>query len=442
MNTELENRETSAWFENGKVDELKFLDELRSLLYYRCIDGTFYNQLERPVADEEVLNWIVSRLSRHVRTGLNRRSRQLLELMRIQWRYELPRNKENLIHLANGTYDAAEGTFSEEKHFTLNRLPVAYDPDAKQRGAFWSLVYSLLDEADVPTLQEYLGYCLLPTKRAQKMMVIIGKGGEGKSTLGRVMEFLMGDSMVYNSIQKICTDRFARADLENKLLMVDDDMSLEALKQTSYLKTMVTQQGKMDLERKGVQSYQGHLYTRFLCFSNGSLSALYDRSYGFYRRQIILTTLDKEEGRTDEPFLPEIIKDELPWVLNWCLEGLRRLMQNNYQFTISSRAEKNLQEAMEEANSILMFLNSEGYIDYSTDACASTAHLNSAYAQFCRDNRVVQLSDTKLARHLSQHQKALGIKSVSHIPTVKYKTIRGYLGIRVLPQVLSQASVS
>ena len=33
------------------------------------------------------------------------------------------------------------------------------------------------------------------------------------------------------------------------------------------------------------------MYARLLAFSNGDLQALYDRSDGFYRRQLILTCL-------------------------------------------------------------------------------------------------------------------------------------------------------
>lgn len=60
--------------------------------------------------------------------------------------------------------------------------------------------------------------------------------------------------------------------------MIDD------LKQTNYVKSLVTAKGKMDLEKKGQQSYQGHMFCRLLAFSNGDLQSLYDRSDGFYRR--------------------------------------------------------------------------------------------------------------------------------------------------------------
>ncbi len=48
---------------------------------------------------------------------------------------------------------------------------------------------------------------------------------------------------------------------------------MEALRQTNYVKSIVTAQGKMDLERKGKQSYQGWMFARLLAFSNGDLQA-------------------------------------------------------------------------------------------------------------------------------------------------------------------------
>ena len=72
--------------------------------------------------------------------------------------------------------------------------------------------------------------------------------------------------MNVSSIQKVEHNRFARADLEYKLLMVDDDMKLEALKDTKYIKSIVTLEDKMDLEKKSKQSVQGSLYVRFFLF--------------------------------------------------------------------------------------------------------------------------------------------------------------------------------
>ena len=88
-------------------------------------------------------------------------------------------------------------------------------------------------------------------------------------------------------------------------------MRMEALRQTNYVKSIVTAQGKMDLERKDKQSYQGWMFARLLAFSNGDLQALYDRSDGFYRRQLVLTAREKPAGRVDDPDLAEKLKAEV-----------------------------------------------------------------------------------------------------------------------------------
>ena len=41
---------------------------------------------------------------------------------------------------------------------------------------------------------------------------------------------------------------FVGADLENKLLMVDDDMDMSALPKTNYIKSIVTAECKMEIE--------------------------------------------------------------------------------------------------------------------------------------------------------------------------------------------------
>ena len=45
------------------------------------------------------------------------------------------------------------------------------------------------------------------------------------------------------------------------------------------------------------------MYARLLGFGNGDLQALYDRSDGFYRRQLVLTTRKKPAGRRVWGFL-------------------------------------------------------------------------------------------------------------------------------------------
>ena len=159
-------------------------------------------------------------------------------------------------------------------------------------------------------------------------------------------------------------------------------MRMEALRQTNYVKSIVTAQGKMDLERKGKQSYQGWMCARLLAFSNGDLQALFDRSDGFYRRQLVLTTKEKPADRVDDPDLAEKMKAEVEGILLWAFEGLQRLVANNFKFTESQRTRENREAVKRDNNNVFDFLESEGYIRLKADASISSKELYEAYQIF------------------------------------------------------------
>ena len=188
------------------------------------------------------------------------------------------------------------------------------------------------------------------------MMVIKGSGGEGKSQIGTVLSHLFGCNAKDGSVGKVSENRFARADLEHIHLLIDDDMRMEALRQTNYVKSLVTAQGRMDLEKKGKQSYQGWMFARLLSFSNGDLQSLYDRSNGFYRRQLILTTKERPPDRADAPDIAEKMCRELEGIFLWAFEGLQRLVANHFRFTESARARSNRETIRQDANNVLLFM--------------------------------------------------------------------------------------
>lgn len=264
------------------------------------------------------------------------------------------------------------------------------------------------------------------------MLMLIGKGGEGKSRIGLAMRSIFGDSMNTTSIQKVENNRFSRADLESKLLMVDDDMDMSALPKTNYIKSIVTSECKMDMERKGVQSYQSQLYVRFLCFGNGALTALHDRSDGFFRRQIVLTTKDKSAGRADDPFLSDKMIAEREGIFLWCLEGLHRLLANNYRFTISDRVRENISVVVREVNNIVDFLTSVGYVQFKADSEAATHDLYATHKVWCEDNAENPLSPKSFSSFIAQSADAYRLEAANNVYIGNGKRCRGYLGIEGL----------
>lgn len=421
-----------CWVLRGdRVDELAFANEFLTNHHMVSVNGTFFTPDGR-LSDENALRKdIFQVISRYIRGGLARKVDSILATLHLACQYPCLDDSMTQVQVQNGTWHL-DGSFSTFRDIVVNRLPVAYHPDAPKPERWLQFVDELLEPGDVLTLQEYMGYCLLPVTFGQKMLIIIGRGGEGKSRIGTVMKDLLGDNMYMGSIAKIENSPFARADLEHMLLMVDDDLKMEALKQTNYIKSIVTSELPMDLERKGIQSYQGRLFCRFMAFGNGNLRSLYDRSYGFFRRQLILTTKDRPRNRQDDPYLSIQLRKEKEGILLWCLEGLQRLFYNDFQFTVTPLAEENLNDAIREGNNAVDFMKSEGYFRFDSQGSVTSRALYHAYRDWCDDNAMMAMSSSSFITYINQNQRGFGITYSTNIPIGNGRYARGYKGIRCL----------
>ena len=422
------------WFDGKSINEALFCDDFLGRHKIIYTNGAFFTPDGRVTDELPLRGEIFEELKCCAVSNIPRKISNIVELMKLAALVEDFPPEADRIHLANGTL-FLDGSFTEGKPDIVRcRLPVAYNPDAPTPTRWLAFLDGLLYPEDIPTLQEYIGYCLIPSNKGQRMMVIKGSGGEGKSQIGVVLSRLFGCNMKDGSIGKISENRFARADLEHTLLCVDDDMRMEALRQTNYVKSIVTAQGQMDLERKGKQSYQGWMYARLLAFSNGDLQALYDRSDGFYRRQLILTTKDKPLSRVDDPDIAEKMAAEVEGILLWAFEGLQRLVKNGFQFTESDRAKRNRELVKRDNNNVFDFLESEGYIRLKADACTSSKELYEVYKMWCEENSLNAIKSRGFSDALIANQRRYNLESTNNIVNSSGRRVRGFVGIEALVQ--------
>lgn len=416
------------------IDEVAFCQEMIGLLDLAWEDGSYFSPQGRMKDDLLLRQWVYNRLCSTYRSGLGRQVDSIMRVLQLEAAKRPIPQEEDTIYLSNGSWSLRNG-FSDAVRLCRYRLPVAFNPCAPNPHLWLEFLEQLLEPEDIPVLQEFMGYCLIPTNIAQKMLIILGRGGEGKSRIGIVLRSLLGESMNMGSLHKVESNPFARADLEHKLLMVDDDMNLAQLPSTHHMKTIITAESAMDLERKGVQSYQGQLYCRLMGFGNGGLHGKGDASYAFYRRQLILRAKEKDPDRVDDPYLGKRLCREREAILLWCLSGLHRLFENDFRFTQTRQTVHNLERAMEEGNPIESFLNSAGYLRFDSESCATSRQLYRAYRDWSEDNGFETMPQGRFNVLMREHGDRFRLRYDNNIPAGNGHRVRGYRGLCVLPRM-------
>jgi len=423
-----------VWYDGKSINEALFCEEFLREHKIIFANGAFFTPDGRVTDTLPLRAEIYDKLRFCAGNNIPKKISNILEVLKMEAQTVDFPPEQDRIHVANGTL-LLDGTFTEGKpEIVRSRLPVAYHPDAAKPVLWLNFLENLLHGEDIPTLQEFIGYCLIPSNKGQRMMVIKGNGGEGKSQIGVVLGSIFGINMKDGSIGKISENRFARADLEHVLLCVDDDMRMEALRQTNYVKSIVTAQGKMDLERKSKQSYQGWMFARLLAFSNGDLQALYDRSDGFYRRQLVLTTKEKPAGRADDPNLAEKMKAEAEGIFLWAFEGLQRLVANNFRFTESKRVQENREAVKRDNNNIFDFMESVGYIRIKPDAAISSKDLYNVYRVWCEENSLAPLKSRSFSDAMVANAGRYGLEHCNNVVNAAGRRVWGFKGVEAIAQ--------
>ena len=376
---------TSGSGDSRKLNEQMYVTEFIAQKQVRCINNKLYS-VDGAIEDGKARQLIIRDILPYVKTNHGDKADKLLRSIKALCYTEPPKPDTERLHFANGTLskdkDGLFTVFSEEKDFCLNRFPVKYDPNAPKPERFLRYLQDVYQGDDQITIQQYCGYCLLPTTILQKALIIIGEGGEGKSVLGAILNGVIGEDNCYNESISTLQKAFGVANVEGKLLFIDDDLSESALTNARMFKNLVTNKTTISAQKK------------FVCVGNFTLQALYDLSEGFQRRQLILQAKPKDPDRVEDPFIDrDILENEAEGVMMWLLEGLNALIQNNWQITVSERTKEKSDSFKRENDSVLLFLTECRGICIEEGERAHSRMLFTAYERFCDENALTALRE-------------------------------------------------
>lgn len=262
--------------------------------------------------------------------------------------------RNGLLHLPSGKLMELTPRF-----FTRNGLPYDFDPAAPEPDRWLKFCDEVWghDPAQVTLLQEVFGYLLTPDTSMQKFFLFLGPTRSGKGTITKVLTKLIGKRSICSPTLAKFGERFGLEAALGKQLATISDMRLG--KHTDRQEIVgnilrIVGEDDVDVERKHVGgAVTGKLAIRILISSN-LLPPLPDVSGALVARLVTLTMkrsfLGEEDLRLDQK-----LEAELPGILNWAIEGWRRLKRQGH-FTSTAESKETAAKIADLASPINAFL--------------------------------------------------------------------------------------
>jgi putative DNA primase/helicase len=304
--------------------------------------------------------------------------------------------KGGLLHLP--TLKVIEPT---PNFFALNALDYSFDRLAATPAAWLQFLNQVFkgSPGSIETLQEIFGYLLTPDTSMQKAFLWDGPKRGGKGTTLRVLERLIGtDNCVSPSITALAKDPILAAMIGKQLAIVSD-MRISAktdLGAVSENLLRITGEDRITFDRKYIDSYTGRLQVRFFIATNLPPNFA-DVSGAMAHRFIMLVSYESFYGREDTTLEARLL-NELPGILNWAIEGWKRLNERG-RFVQSPAGQKMLDRMVEMGSPILAFLKDKCVLEPS--AKISKTALYERYKPWAEENGLSPVTHAVFARNLN-----------------------------------------
>lgn len=302
------------------------------------------------------------------------------------------RRDNTIVHLANGVIvfkpngEADFCSFSPD-FCSRNQCPIPFDASAKCDRFFDELLIPSLSADDALLLQKYTGLCLLGNNLIQKLLILDGKPGRGKSTLALIIQKLVGQINVTELRTQHLSERFELFRYLKKNLLVGVDVPGKFLSEKgAYVIKGLVGGDWFDAEQKcgtGSFPFQGNFC--ILITSNSRLQVRLDGDTGAWKRRLLIIRFEAPAPAKKIPHFDDLlIQKEGSGILNWALQGLGMLLkdiQTGGDIKLSEAQGRIVDGLLSESDSLRHFLMDNVVQDEEADL--STTEIVEAYAEYC-----------------------------------------------------------
>jgi len=259
-------------------------------------------------------------------------------------------NFSKKIAVENGLLDLETGELTP---FNLNEMafyniPVKYDPTARKLDNWLTFYKEVVHAEDIPLLQEWLGYCLYPSFPLHYALWVHGEGRNGKGVYDRTIQGLMGKNNVSAvGLEELNGDRsrFALKDFYGKLYNSTSEPSTNKVFRTEIFQKL-TGGDTIQAERKNSNDRITFVSCAKLTIYGNKFPKIYKPTTAFKDRMLFVEFPNYINESDRIPNLENVWlndPEQKSALLNWALEGLRRLLSQGHFSKSKTQEETEIQ---------------------------------------------------------------------------------------------------
>ena len=306
-------------------------------------------------------------------------------------------DRNPVVTFNNGTLEIDTGRFRAFSEADFCSIRMDYDYDANARCPHWErFIRDVTNEE--PRRQEILqfiaGYVLYPTCKHQKVFVLVGKGGNGKSVYLEIIQKLFGDQNVTHIEPTGLAQEFQRIRLKDSLLNIGSDIN------SDFSRGEIREWLLKVADGTTVQAcYKGMNHVDFIprCKLVYACNALPTAEIinGLNRRLQFIDfpcryveypdPNDPLQKPRDVDIIPKLLR-ELPGIFNWAYRGYKDLLLFG-GFSDAPEQEELMRQFEQTSNPVMVFCE-----DYSFGGTISRDEIYQWYQEWCARTGHKQLS--------------------------------------------------
>ena len=367
----------------------------------------------------------------------------------------LPQLDPDVVPLQNGVLrwndkkqDFVFGEYTQND-LIFSRLDAVYEPKTESDLFQKKLAEILPNEDDRRVVQEYMGAALFPENRTRKFMLFQGEGGCGKSLLVKLLTGIMTLDRTFDLDFRALRANYAFSALTTQTLLTASEAISEAFCQSAgieFVKKAVGGDFFATAQKYRNEKFDHYGFYSFIIVSNNEMHFKYDSRGDEFKDRLIPILFNEHIENPDKTLADKLLMDHRSAILNWLLDGARRVRKNNWNIQLTDDQISRRDRIVEATRGVEIFVK-----NHIAESAGKNFRTSKAYELFTRLHKTAGYEylpeDTFRKRLAKMMAMEYGATPSNTIPVeefqveydsnsknkkVKVKTARGYRGFKLV----------